>query len=171
MRGCLLTSIVFLWLICVGLSFAEPPVDVDGWNKLKWGATEDEVATAFPKATPFENPTSSKCMRAIDPAIIAGYQFRIVLTFDCETKALTKVSMGPKGQNLSKIVAVGAMEKLLDELKVKYGPPTKAEQSRTDARFTWIFPSTEIELVLLAPSSDMALITLSYVQREGEDLL
>lgn len=150
---------------------AEPPADVDGWNKLKWGMTEAEVAAAFPNAAPFDNPNSSKCMRAIDSTDVLGYQFRVVFTFDCTTKELNRVSMGPAGQNLSKVAAVGAMEKLLDELKVKYGPPTKADHSRTDARYTWIFPSTEIELVLLAPSPELTLLTLSYVQREGEDML
>lgn len=149
---------------------AEPPADVDGWNKLKWGMTEAEVAAAFPNAAPFEHPNSSKCMRAIDPEDVLGYQFRIVLIFDCETKTLSNVSMGPSGLR-TRVVAVGIMEKVLDELKAKYGPPTKTKQSKTGATFTWIFPSTKIEMTLLAPSADTAFLDITYDMREGEDML
>ena len=150
---------------------AEAPADVDGWNKLKWGATEAEVVAAFPNAVPSDNPAANKCMRAIEPADVVGYQFRIVFIVECSTKKLIGVSMGPAGQKLSRIAAVGAMEKLYDELKLKYGPPTKSDRGSASTRFTWIFPSTQIELVLLASSADMTLLMLSYDQREKEDML
>jgi hypothetical protein len=164
-------GIMFLLYFLAVNTFAEPPQDVDGWSKVKWGMTEDEVSASFPgQVHPFKNQYSIGCMSAIDSTEILGYEFRIVFTYDCESKRLKKVSMGPVNQ-LARVQALGVFEKLTEELQVKYGKPGKSKGDKTSATNTWIFPSTKIELWLIAVDAGPALLTVTYEQREKEDML
>lgn len=165
-------SVIFcLLLIFQSSAFAETTEDVDGWSNTKWGMTKAEVSDAFPgQVIPHEGKSGQGCYMKIDGANIVGSEFVIVFDFDCNTKKLKGVSLAPKN-NITRIQGANLYEKLYDELKVKYGSPTKRDNSQVSAKTVWIFPSTKIEMNLIAPGATTALLILTYEERKQEDML
>ena len=178
-KGCLVTILLFLGLglfsiHIIDTAYSQPPQDVDGWSKTKWGMTEAEVSAAFQgQISPNRSDQGPGCgmTQKLEHQTIAGYYFDIIFNYNCDTKKLKGVKIIPANK-LYASTAVGAFDHLTEELSVKYGPPTGSDNSKTSAKRRWLFPSTSIEMTLLVVDDQLPVIfMIEYDQREKEDML
>jgi len=142
---------------------AKPP-DVSGWGNLKWGMSEDEIRSAYPKDIKVHKAREDAqeglfSSLELTSAAIGGETFRASLWMDNSTKKLSKIVFVPKGEPEGYAWAQTFI-KVEEDLVSKYGDPDKEETSNdpgTSAERKWVFPSTVIEL--------------SYLRIEGTELL
>lgn len=161
---------IILFVICTSnYSFGQPK-DVEGWNKARWGMTENEVLKVLEgKATAIEKPQKyqglSKQWDAYAPVVldeieIGNDKYTVDFIFDDNDKKLIMVIVSIKDKSPSE-VQFSSLEQMLTE---KYGSPSFTKDDKTpDKRLStgvvlegsdsleraWNFPSTIIELKYL----------------------
>ncbi|MGB3365121.1 MAG: hypothetical protein WBB48_10125 [Thermodesulfobacteriota bacterium] len=159
-----IAAFLFLLVSSLSVNAGTKPKDVYGWDKLRWGMTEEEVIPILGKDVKKRNTRhdekdnmySSLQLRKIK---IADNEFRASLWTDSDTKKLQRIVFVPEGQP-GKYEWAEMFIETENFLVKKYGAPTIEKTSNdpgTSADRKWIFPSTEIEL--------------SYLSLEGSELL
>ncbi len=162
--------LIILFVICTSnYSFGQPK-DVEGWNKARWGMTENEVLKVFEgKATAVEKPQKTLGLSkqwdayvlvVLDEIEIGKDKYTVNFIFDGNDKKLIKVAVVIKDKSPSEL-QFSSLEQMLTE---KYGSPSFTKDDRTpDKRLSrgvvlegsdlleraWNFPSTIIELKYL----------------------
>ena len=140
------------------------PLDVHGWENVKWGMTGDEVKAVFGKDIKVHPPKEDSeegvySDLELSSLTIGGVEFRASLWMDNSTKKLKKIVFVPKKAPAGYKWAE-TFVKLEESLVGKYGDPDVEETSNdpgTSAERKWVFPSTVIEM--------------SYMSLEGTELL
>jgi len=156
--------IAFLFIYAEGASAAQKPQDVNGWEKLKWGMTGDEIKAAFGKDIKVHKPREDAgegvySELELTGLTIGGEPFRASLWMGIGTKKLSKIVFVPKVEPEG-FAWAETFIKVEEDLISKYGDPSTEETSNdpgTSAERKWVFPSTVIEL--------------SYMRIEGTELL
>lgn len=164
-----LTGLLILLISSLALGAYKKPADVYGWDKLKWGMTEEEVRSVYgdkikihkPKQDEKEGVYSGMELTGVE---IGGGEFRASLWMDSGTEKLRKIVFVPAGKpdgyNRAETF-IGLEEGLAD----RYGDPDVEETSNdpgTSAERKWVFPSTVIELSYLRiGDSELLLLVFS----------
>jgi hypothetical protein len=109
--------------------------DVDGWEKAKWGMSEQEVRTAF--APDIKGATDLE----LDDVTVDHLHFSARFWIDAKSKQLTGVRL----TNIDKGISTSTFAALEKALVQQYGPPTERTNG---ARLitVWDFPSSVIEM-------------------------
>lgn len=90
--------ILMLCFMISSIAKAQSPTDVDGWGKLKWGMTEEEVSSEFPgQIVPHNVDNGPGCgmTQRLEKQSIAGLQLNVIFNYACPTKTLKAVSLVP----------------------------------------------------------------------------
>jgi hypothetical protein len=149
--------------------------DVDGWQSAKWGMSQSAVTEAYHGQVK-SRPTGFKqyplpFLDLQEPMVIADTPFLVTFRFDAESKGLDCVSLSPRNLNATPEVLVQELLRLLTE---KYGAPTekaeKLDHGNDDRKYTWLYPSTVIELNFFSSHVLKGLETL-YVSYRKRDVL
>lgn len=166
-------SILLLMLVTAALAYgSSKPADVDGWDGVRWGMTDEEVKEAFgsdakmmePREDAKEGLYSNILLSSVK---LGGQEFRASLWMDTDTKKLKKIVFVPKEQPEGYEWAETFI-KLEESLVGKYGAPDVEETSNdpgTSAERKWIFPSTIIEMSYLR-IQDTELLLLVFSDNE-----
>jgi len=148
--------LIILVVICASnYSFGQPK-DVEGWNKARWGMTENEVLKVFEgKATAIEKPRKyqglSKQWDAyssiiLDEIEIGKDKYTVDFIFDDKDKKLIMIIVSIKNKSPLEL-QFSSLEQMLTE---KYGSPSFKIDSEgshlLERERAWNFPSTIIEL-------------------------
>jgi hypothetical protein len=164
-----LVIIIGLLLFIQTYVYAAAPQDVHGWNKVKWGMTESEVEAAYPnKILPYTNVTGKDCgsTQELERQLIGGYSLDVMFNYDCKTKKLNGVTIVPYDKWYRQ-QATEAFDAISKEFSVEYGDPSTSNISEIDADRKWVFPSTSIEMTLIAvDDSTPAIFMINYKERE-----
>jgi hypothetical protein len=138
-------------MIALPLQTLAQPKDVEGWNKARWGMTEEQILSTFEgqverftKTETYQEVYVNLWIRNLD---IGGEQYEVRFHMDKKTNQLVKVVIKPKDKKGS-IVLFKSLEQMLME---KYGPPSYKDDSYNPEKFTcaWNFPTTTIELLYI----------------------
>lgn len=159
-----IAAFLFLFVSSLFVNAGAKPNDVYGWDKLRWGMTQEEVVSILGKEVKKrdvrhdekDNMYSSLQLRKNK---IDENEFRASLWMDSDTKKLKRIVFVPEGQP-EKYEWAEMFIELEHYLVNKYGAPTIEKTSNdpgTSADRIWMFPTTEIEL--------------SYLSLEGSELL
>jgi len=166
-------SILLLTLIAAVTAYgSSKPADVDGWDGVRWGMTDEEVKAAFgsearimePREDAKEGLYSNILLSSVK---LGGQEFRASLWMDSDTKKLKKIVFVPKEQPEGYEWAETFI-KLEESLVGKYGAPDVEETSNdpgTSAERKWVFPSTLIEMSYLR-IQDTELLLLVFSDNE-----
>lgn len=150
------------------------PNDVFGWNKSRWGMTEEEILETFKsqaerldKMETYQGGYKNYyALIGIDNFDILGDNYKIRFLMD-ESKTLAKVLIKVEGDDPSE-TRYRILEQLLVE---KYGPPsykyegkesTELIHSITSITMSWNFPSTIIEIKYVEITGIVRDLTISY---------
>lgn len=144
--------------ICVALQFAlilfvppslaadEDPRNITGYDKTRWGMSEDEVLTAeAPRAEKLEKPSTMVNGDLVTIVIkgveTEGIQFTAYFIFDSQNRKLVNVSL-QSGADIGTDVGstLARIERVLTE---KYGQPDE----KNGESLLWKLPKTTIELL------------------------
>ena len=149
--------------------YAAAPQDVSGWNKVKWGMTEAEVEAAYPnQILPYTNVTGKDCgsTQELERQLIGGYSLDVMFNYDCKTKKLNGVTIVPYDKWYRQ-QATKAFDAISKEFSVEYGDPSTSDSSEIDAYRKWVFPSTSIEMTLIAvDDTTPAIFMINYKERK-----
>ncbi len=151
MRKTFLTAVAMRFLtlavaLSSGVVLAQKPADVHGWGKVKWGMTLAQIQKLYPEAEPFtktwEDGRKSSGLR-IPKFDLIHFPFEVTFWKKDADKRLDSISLSTEAG----MVVFRELEK---QLTLKYGSPTLKDDSKPRKRSrTWMFPSTEIELLFL----------------------
>jgi hypothetical protein len=127
------------------------PSELEGWDKSKWGMTEDEILEAFKgEVKKLPKPEDFKFAYAnlwIPKFKIDSQEFNVYFQMGKETKKLEQVRIEAKGTYL--VGVFGHLEQLLTQ---KYGPPVYKDTEKTPmlrmvtTKRQWNLPKTVIRL-------------------------
>lgn len=162
--------IISLLLFTQTYAYAETPQNISGWNDVKWGMTEAEVEAAFPgQIVPFKNITGTDCgfTQELEGQLIDGYYLDIFFNHDCKTNKLDGVTLVPYDKWYRQ-QASGAFDNLSKEFSIKYGVSSSSNSSEIDANRKWIFPSTSIEMTLVAVDDNTPVIFMIDYKERGK---
>jgi hypothetical protein len=181
--------LIILVVICTSnYSFGQTK-DVEGWNKARWGMTENEVLKVFEgKATAIEKPVKCKglsnqwdayALVVLDEIEIDKDKYTVKFVFDGNDKKLIAVIVSTKDERPSESQFL-SLEQMLTE---KYGSPSFTKDDREpDKRLSsgvilegsdllnraWNFPSTIIELRYLDLKVTSRLLNIRYKKNSKE---
>jgi len=144
----LYTSIITIWMtsLLILSSYAQTPDKIDGWNKAKWGMTEEEIIEAFQgqvQKREMQKMGTNRCSTLkIDNITLVDKQFKVIFIMDCNTKKLKVVIIEPssKWRPYENFIAFDRLE---EELIKKYGEPrlSKSSNKNMESRSrVWVFP-------------------------------
>ncbi|MGB2691797.1 MAG: hypothetical protein WBC96_04810, partial [Thermodesulfobacteriota bacterium] len=168
-----IAAFLFLLVSSLSVNAGTKPKDVYGWDKLRWGMTEEEVIPILGKDVKKRNTRhdekdnmySSLQLRKIE---IADNEFRASLWMDSDTKKLRRIVFFPEGQP-EKYEWAKMFIETENFLVKKYGPPSIEKTSNdpgTSADRIWMFPTTEIELSYLSlEGSELLLLVFSQTEK------
>jgi hypothetical protein len=157
-----------------------PPDTLDGWNRARWGMTEDEVLAAFGGearrlATTEDYDFTARGQRkyfssiGIDTLQIGSVKCSVRFLFFVDTRTLAYVLIRSK-TTVNQLIAEGDFTRLEKMLTEKYGPRTYGSEDRRrdglgstiDRQATWAMPKTKIELRFLYMEGIITDVVLSY---------
>jgi hypothetical protein len=160
--------ILFSLFILVTVAYAEDP---GGWNKAKWGMTEDELRKVFegqltklPET--IQNKNGTHCNYTMNDVKIGDFKFKATFCMNNDTKGLAQVQLDPVESVDSNLFL---FESLTQMLIKKYGDIAykRYDQKFIDLReHKWYFPTTVIELIYLK-----SLVIIMYKHNKGEENL
>jgi len=149
------------------ISFAQPP-DVIGWNKSKWGMTEQEIIEAFNGQVQKVELTNTKYNLEIDNFNLVDKQFRVIFVIDENSNLLKSVIIKPNS-NLDWSQKYTAFTRLEEDLNKKYGEPFNIKTEIKNGPYAereWILPSTVITLKYWSNSKrNTSSVVLEYRER------
>ena len=188
----ILIVIVFLFCILNELSFAQRPQDIDGWNKVKWGMTEEEIMNVYGVQVRKSNTQPGETFYSnleLDNLSITNNPFRVTFFMDNKTKKLVFVRLTPNRDKYSYgdlqeklpninplLLELAKTRAIFDDLEKeligKYGKPDyisdKPSKFMNTQERTWYFPSTTIKLEYFwVDQTDM--LFLDYIQKSVDD--
>jgi hypothetical protein len=140
--------------------------DVDGWDRARWGMSEDELIKAF-EGQIVKLPETSRNNRmysdlGIDDLEIRGSRYQIRFYMDNRTNVLIQVSIAPK-QGTASVALFKSLEHMLVE---EYGNPSYKDNEKGKKmerhRREWSFRRTVIELVYLDTRIGAPFLVLVY---------
>lgn len=162
--------IIFLTLACN----AQKPDDLYGWNKVKWGMTEQDIIKIYKdqvirKKTTLE--TDLDCNLLIEKVKIlddSNGTVKVAFCLDNNTKLLTTVYISNIG--LPPSIADRIKRRLIEKYG-KYDDSELFENSlaKIDVYF-WYFPSTTITLNINEINGE-AIVSITYEKSKKEDKL
>lgn len=161
MRRILLNFIIFSFPIIVSFlpnntSYAQRPNDINGWNKAKWGMTENDIRRIYKddikeKKTTFKGG-DYECNLAIENLKILDdidETVEVAFCVDKNSKLLNRVYIHAYNE---KTISPVFLEKLKSGLMGKYGKYDDSELSNDEFTqkdvYFWYFPSTKIALTV-----------------------
>jgi len=173
MRRSLITLLLCGALATVGIS---ENLDISGWNKAKWGMTQEQVVRELPEATIHPpDQYSLKPFLAIDQYSIGARKYAIKFAFD-EAGELFRVEILPEHKCSSclregGVAAEAAQSELLDLLKDKYGKAsnssTEKDGNATHHLWEWIRTQGRIDLSYYEyPDWRSSFMSLVYYRRK-----
>lgn len=138
-------------LISLTLQAIAQPKDVEGWNKAKWGMTEDEILKAFegqieklpqPKVEP--SNYSNLVLRGVE---IGGNKFFAQFWFGKSSNQLEGIELVPEDKSKNSSYLYSSLERMLIQ---KYGQPSFVDNQKQSGIITksriWNFPTSTIDL-------------------------
>ena len=177
--------IAFLTLV-TAVAVCQPPKDVDGWNKIKWGMTVKQAKSALGDQAIEDAPLpNSPDTLFVDRLIVKGLQIGNI--------AAPATVMSKRGSDLVShlnITCDVSMEGGLEAIRAdtfshlkallieKYGKPKNEDRkpgilaSEIDTTVLWIFPATSITL-LWSESPTLGFVTIRYkpIDKKALDVL
>ena len=137
-------------------------VDIDGWDKTRWGMTPEEVVAALPGTGIYRisepkvaTPHPGEALLRIDHLEVAGHELAVRFLFTWGTHRLKTVNLTLEGE-ANPLVVEGAFHDLEKALVEKYGPATYRHEDRSEATTSytasWRLGRTSAELSLLRSS-------------------
>ncbi len=171
-----LTALLILLISSQASGGYKKPEDVYGWDKLKWGMTEEEVRSVYgekikihkPKQDEKEGVYSGMELTGVETG---GGEFRASLWMDSATKRLKKIVFVPAGKPEGYKRAETFIN-LEESLSAAYGDPDFEETSNdpgTSAERKWVFPSTVIEMSYLRIEDTELLLLIFSENDKGSD--
>lgn len=156
----------------VALPGQAPPKDVDGWGKIKWGATIAEARAAYNIVTPTEKTDTSLEMQVDVGTISMSAALGDRHGSGRITQVVLFMSFGlPKDVPRAGPEDFDTLKSLLTQ---KYGVPVGDETTRNvntrDRTVLWTFPSTSIVLTLSQYETRLGSITLRYREADKKAL-
>ncbi len=137
-------------ILLSGLAFAREPADVQGWGKVKWGMTLEQIQKLYPEAKPYQpkDERERKQMQFSDETALEIPSIDLVDT---------KFEVNFVGQGVGKRIIMveiysraGVTEKtfvaLEKQLRRSHGAPASMDDKDGWFERTWVLPSTKIEL-------------------------
>lgn len=134
--------------------------DVNGWDKVRWGMTDEEIRAKYANLIDEEADFKNGYSPFFIETEIISISFKVRFIFDNEKKKLIRISLHPQNSEDNSISLFNRLEELMI---AKYGTPHKKkddiiedewigkvriEGSKTFLR-TWCFLSTSINLIYL----------------------
>lgn len=155
--------------------FAQPrPQDIDGWDKVKWGMTVDQVRAAY--GVDAQPQTQDEwTLLQLQPVMLAGIEMGVQVGARQASGKVSSVRLWSYfGSPNSNPKASGRdFDPLRTFLIQKYGRPanedeTRGENGRLVKTATWKFPSTQVVLTLeqSAPLPNVGKIFLEYTANQ-----
>ena len=137
-------------ILLSGVALAQQPADVDGWGKVKWGMTLEQIQKLYPEAKPYQpkDEAERKAMQFSDESALeipgvdlVNTKFEVNFVGKGADKQIAFVEIYSRAG-----VTEGTFTELEKQLRLKYGEP--ASKNDKDGWFerTWMLPSTKIEL-------------------------
>jgi hypothetical protein len=152
------------------------PKDVQGWNKTKWGMTDEQIRTELigNRVEPYTETEKFKDFRVnlwIKNLEIDDYQYEVLFQMDDLTNQLSRVLIRPS-ENKEIYVKFKSLDQMLME---KYGLPNDKDDHYSwyiqTYKHLWKFPTTTIELrysELKIPKVE-SILSLTYHPSTNED--
>lgn len=146
-----------LCVLSVALA-AQPPKDVTGWGKIKWGMRVDEAKVALgdqakpeSEGSPYTTYPSKLRLQGVQIGNETGYA-QIQTRRESDLVCMVTLVAAPPGAEKTPGQRAAIFEELKAMLVEKYGPPVNSDRKPSgsgfvDATVTWIFPSTSIRLL------------------------
>lgn len=155
--------------------FAQPrPQDIDGWDKVKWGMTVDQVRASY--GVDAQPQTQDEwTLLQLQPVMLAGVEMGVQVGARQASGKVSSVRLWSYfGSPNSNPKASGQdFDPLRTFLIQKYGRPanedeTRGENGRLVKTATWKFPSTQVVLTLeqSAPLPNVGKIFLEYTANQ-----
>lgn len=122
--------------------------DVEGWDKARWGMTEDQILQTF-KGRLNKLPKTKKSGYTyvnlqINDFVVEGIKCAVSFKMDTKSKLLKMVSIEPMKKKDNTPANFNLLKEMLTK---KYGHPDyDSEDELIDYELRWHFPSTEINL-------------------------
>lgn len=154
-------SIVAMLLFLPNLCSSEDAQDLNGWNKAKWGMTEEELKVAFKE----ENLTGL----ILNDFKIAENKFTVSFVMDTKTAKLEKVFLF----TTEKVLNDDNFNNLQNLLTQKYGKPTESKKSLFTLNSVWNLKYTIITLVSLKmgdENEEKKFLSITYTKIKDEGL-
>lgn len=137
-----------------GVLCAQKPPDIDGWDKIKWGMTVDQVRAAYGVGTQPQTQDEWTLLQ-LQPATIAGVEMGVQVGARQASGKVSSVRLWSYfgSPNSRPTASGGDFDTLRTFLIRKYGGPmsedaTRGENGRFVKTVTWKFPSTAVALTL-----------------------
>jgi hypothetical protein len=153
-----------------GILYAQKPQDVDGWDKIKWGMTVDQVRAVYGvDARP--QTQDEWTLLQLQPVMIAGVEMGVQVGARQATGRVSSVRLWSYfgSPNSRPAASGGDFDTLRAWLIQKYERPshedaTRGENGRFIKTVTWKYPSTTVVLTREQSASlpDLGKIFLEY---------
>jgi len=136
-------------ILLSGLAFAREPADVQGWGKVKWGMTLEQIQKLYPEAKPYQpkDEAERKAMQFSDESALeipgvdlVNTKFEVNFVGKGANKQIAFVEIYSRAG-----VTEGTFTELEKQFRLKHGEPSKNDKDGWFER-TWTLPSTKIEL-------------------------
>ena len=145
---------ILLWCIVISLisvtSWAQPPIDIKGWNNTSWGMTEENIRQSFKgqitdvKKQEIDEGKFYRNLK-LKEYNIDGVNFDVLFEMGSTDNKLRRVRLVCSPSLPSYF---SQFEQLLTE---KYGQPKSKDESQSHGSFdktaSWSLPSTQIQLI------------------------
>jgi len=170
-RGRALVTIALL-----AASTSAAAVEIDGWDKTRWGMTPEEVIAVLPgtgihriSEPKIATPRPGEALLRIDDLDVAGHKLAVRFLFTWGTHRLNIVNLTLE-REANPLVVEGAFRDLKKALVEKYGPATYRHEDRNEAatsdQVSWRLGKTSVELSLLRFEGSSESLALHYEPRE-----
>jgi len=167
---------VLIWLFLISNSYNTRPLDINGWNGVKWGMTLTEIQNTLGEKVQKKKPKYDKKAKMYTSFYLRGIKiaetkFRVSFWMNHDTKKLARIVFVPVEQP-EKYEWAKTFVQLEAHLKEKYGHPNVENTSNdlgTSAQRIWNFPSTYLELSYLK-MKDGEMLLLMFSESDSNNI-